>query len=127
MVTTRLPVASALPVRRRNGTPRQRSVVDPGAQRDEGGRLGVAGDAVFIAVAVVLAVDDVVDWVEGAQVIEDDGFGVVEGVGREARGPFHRDEAEYLREVRDDHVAKGTGLLVEAGAPFEPERLGTSI
>ena len=37
---------------------------------------------------------------------------------------LHGHEAEHVEEVRDDHVAVGAGLLVEAGAVVDRERLG---
>ena len=37
---------------------------------------------------------------------------------------LHRHEAEHVEEVRHDHVAVGAGLLVEAGAVVDRERLG---
>ena len=50
-------------------------------------------------------------------------FSSLIGRGLERRRRLHRHEAEDLEQVGDDHVAVGAGLLVEAGALAEPERL----
>ena len=89
-------------------------VVDEGLERDE--RLGVRvrGDAVLVAVAVVLAADDVRPGSSGG--IESKTFSPLDAERlRLQRGRrLHRDEAEHLEEVGDDHVAEGARLLVEA-------------
>jgi hypothetical protein len=51
-------------------------------------------------------------------------FSSLIGASAPARRRLHRHEGEDLEQVRDDHVAVGAGLLVEAGAPAEAERLG---
>ncbi len=37
---------------------------------------------------------------------------------------FHGQDAEYLEEVGDDHVAKGAGLFIKSPATFDGERFG---
>ena len=41
----------------------------------------------------------------------------------ERRRRLHRDEAEHVEQMGDDHVAVGAGVLVEAGAVVDGERL----
>ena len=97
-------------------------VVDEGAQGDEGLGIGVGGHALLLAVAGVLAADHVrrlerLHRFEDLLPLDHQRF----GAERDRR--LHRDEAEHLEEVGDDHVAKGAGFLVEAAPHLDRERL----
>ena len=95
-------------------------VVDEALQRDERLGLGVGRDARLVVVAGVLAAHDVagLDRLHRAEhlvLLAADG-------GRLERGRrLHRGEREDLEQVRHDHVAVGTGRLVEV-APLGQAR-----
>ena len=111
-----------LPVRRKNGTPDQRQLSISRAHGDEGLGLGVGVNALALAVARVLAADHAV----GADRLHraEDLAGLLDDRAPVERGRrLHGHEAEHVEEVRDDHVAVGAGLLVEAGAVVDRERL----
>src|SRR6266545_7656060 len=90
-------------------------VVDLDHAGDE--RLGVRArvDALVLAVAVVLAADDVLGPNRPHR-LEDLDLLVHKRLRLERRRRLHRDEAEHLQEVGDDHVAECACRLVEAGA-----------
>ena len=77
---------------------------------------------VLLAVAGVLAADDVLGpqrrhRVEDLLALEPERLRLQRG------RRLHRDEAEHLEEVGDDHVAEGAGFLVEAPPHLDRERL----
>jgi predicted nucleic acid-binding protein len=70
-----------------------------------------------------LAEDDVV-LADRRHRLEDLHGLVEERFCRERRRRLHRDEAEHLEQVGDDHVPERARLLVEGGAAVDRERLG---
>ena len=98
-------------------------VVDAQLERGEGGRLRIARDAFGGAVAVVLAAHDVFE-ADGADVAEDLGLFVADGVGVERSGRLHGHEREQLQQVVLEHVAQDAGLVVVAAAGADVDVLG---
>ena len=98
-------------------------VVEPHLERDERLGLGLRIDALLLAIALVLSPDHALG-IDRLHRVEHLRGLVSHGLLGESRGRLHRDEPEHLEEVRDDHVAEGAGLLVEAGATRDGERLG---
>ena len=79
-------------------------------------------DAVFIAVAGVLAADDVVA-VDRQHRAEDLVLLLADRPGLQRRRRFHHHERHHLQQVGDDHVLEGAGALVEVGPLVEAQRL----
>ena len=98
-------------------------VVDEGLDGDEGLGVGVGGDALLLAVAGVLAADDVLGRAAATSSRRPSRARAPSGFGVQRGRRLHRDEAEHLEEVGDDHVAEGAGFLVEAAAHLDRERL----
>ena len=98
-------------------------VVDEGLDRDEGLGVGVGGDPVLLAVAAVLAADHVLDP-QRRHRVEDLLALDPERLWPQRGRRLHRDEAEHLEQMRDDHVAEGARFLIEAAPHLDRERLG---
>ena len=98
-------------------------VVDLDLDGDERLGLGLGVDPRLGAVALVLAADHLLrgDHPVG---LHDLVLLRAQGLGVELRRRLHRDEAEQLQQMGDDHVPVGAGALVEAGAGADRERLG---
>ena len=94
-----------------------------GGQRDIGLRVGVGRDPLFVAIAGVLAANDLTR-VDRQHRVEDLLPLGHQRLRVERVRRLHRDEAEDLEEVGDDHVPEGARLLVEAGPHPDPEGLG---
>ena len=116
------PLGELLPGAQVERHPRPAPVVDLDLERHERLGVGVVGGVRMLAVAGVLAPDDVVrlDRAHRAEHLE---LLVADRVGRERGRRLHRHERQHLHQVGDDHVAVGTGGLVELGAALEPEGL----
>jgi hypothetical protein len=99
-------------------------VVDEALQRDEGLGLGVGVDARFVAVAGVLAAHHV-GWLDRQHRLRKTlFFSSLIGARLQRGRRLHRGEGEDLEQVGHHHVAVGAGLLVEAGALAQAQRLG---
>ena len=98
-------------------------VVDPALEGDEGLGVRFRIDALLLAVADVLAAHDV-GGVDRQQRAEHLVLLLADRARRERGRRLHRHEGEDLEEMGDDHVAIGAGLLVEADAVADIERLG---
>ena len=118
----RWPSASRLPVRRIERHAGPAPVVDHALERDERFGIRFAIDAVFAAVAGVLAAHDVLR-IDRHHAAEDLVLFLADRAWLERRRRLHRHEGDDLEQMRHDHVAKRAGLLVERGAVVEPERL----
>ena len=98
-------------------------VVDLAAQRDERLGLGVRAHAGLVEVAVVLAAHDL-RRLDRAQRTEHLVLLFADRSRLERGRRFHRHEREHLEQVVHDHVAVRAGLLVEADALTDRQRLG---
>ena len=98
-------------------------VVDLAPQRDERLGLGVRAHARLVEVAVVLAAHDL-RRLDRAQRAEDLVLLLADRPRLERGRRLHRHEREHLEEVVHDHVAVRAGLLVEADALTDRQRLG---
>ena len=115
-------VGEPLPRAQEEGDALPAPVVDEGSQGDEGLGVGVGGHALLLAVTRVLAANDVAG-LQRLHRFEDLLALGHQRLGVERDRRLHRDEAEHLEEVGDDHVAEGAGFLVEAAAHLDRERL----
>ena len=93
------------------------------AQGAEGLDVGVGGDVLFLAVAVVLAAHDIVAR-QRPHRLEDAGLLAVHGGEAPVGGRLHRQQGDDLEQVVLDHVAQRAGALVEAAARADAEVLG---
>ena len=114
--------ARRLPVRRKNGTPSQRQLSTKALSATKVSVSESGATPVLLAVAGVLAADDVLGS-QRRHRVEDLLALEPERLRLERGRRLHRDEAEHLEEVGDDHVAEGAGFLVEAAAHLDRERL----
>ena len=97
--------------------------VDPHPRRDERVGVGVVGDALDVAVAVVLAEHDLVG-VQRAEAGDHRLPGLEQVAGPQRRRRLHGDLGGDLEQVRDDHVQGGAGRVVEPGTVVDVEGLG---
>ena len=97
-------------------------VVDLDLDRDEGLGVGLRRNSVLVEIALVLAADDLFG-LDHPDRLHDLVLLLVQRLRRERHRRLHRDVAEQLQQVGDDHVAIGAGPLVEAGALADRQRL----
>ena len=99
----------------------------PGLDREPAGheRLDrrVGGDALLLAVALVLAAHDRAG-VERGHRLEHLELLVAQGVGGRADGRLHRQHRDHLHQMVLHHVAQRPDALVEPAPPFDAELLG---
>jgi hypothetical protein len=114
--------ASFLPERRKNGTPahRQLSISTRTAAMVSVRESGATPSS--SRVPGVLAADDALH-VDGPERVEDLGRLLAQVPGVQRGGWLHGQKSPYLQQVRDDHVPVGAGVVVEAGAALDRERL----
>ena len=98
-------------------------VVDLAAQRDERLGVGVPRHARLVEVAVVLTAHDLAR-LDRAHRAEDLVLLLADRLRLERGRRLHRHEREHLEQVVDHHVAVRAGLLVEADAVPDRQRLG---
>ena len=128
-VTTCRPSPSALPERRKNGTPAQRQLSSSTRSATNVSVSEPGVDAGLVAVALVLAAHDLCRVRAAACASKTFVLLVPQGLRRRATaGRLHRHEPQELEQVRDDHVPEGAGAFEEvARGPRSPIVSGTSI
>ena len=98
-------------------------VVDVALERNERLGLRVVGDAVDVAVAVVLSSHHV-GGVDRQHRPEDLVLLLVDGIRLQRSWRLHRGERQHLEQVGDHHVSVGAGPLVERCSLVQAEVLG---
>ena len=118
---------SALPERRKNGTPCQRQLSIASSMAANVGVRESAGDAALAAIAGVLAEHQTPRRLlrrrdgNGVQHLE---LFIAQRVGGVVRRRFHRHQGQQLQQVVLEHVAQHAGLVVVIAAALDLDLLG---